>query len=92
MADLDVSNHSLNLSTSKQKYSFPRTKRFQGHEKALYSLAYPAAMNFTPSPPPSPRGPPCSDTAIRLWESIIPLPLLVWAPIASKKRLTLKRI
>jgi hypothetical protein len=35
MADLDASNHSLNLSTSKQKYSFPKTKRFQGHDRPL---------------------------------------------------------
>jgi hypothetical protein len=35
MAELDASNHSLNLSTSKQKYSFPKTKRFAGQERTL---------------------------------------------------------
>jgi hypothetical protein len=35
MAELDASNHTLNLSTSKQKYSFPKTKRFQGSNKPL---------------------------------------------------------
>jgi len=28
MAELDLSRHSLNQSQSKQKYSFPKTKRF----------------------------------------------------------------
>ena len=36
MAELDSSNHTLNLSTSKQKYSFPKTKRFQSNDKSLY--------------------------------------------------------
>lgn len=36
MAELDTSNHTLNLSSSKQKYSFPKTKRFQSTSKPLY--------------------------------------------------------
>ncbi len=36
MAELDTSNHTLNLSSSKQKYSFPKTKRFQSNSKPLY--------------------------------------------------------
>jgi hypothetical protein len=33
MAELDVSNHSLNTSTSKQKFTFPKTDRFHQHQK-----------------------------------------------------------
>lgn len=72
MADLDASKHSLNLSSSKQKYSFPRTKRFQGREKALYLLTHSAAMNFTPFPRPSPKEPLCSDMERRRWGQITP--------------------
>lgn len=39
MAELDCSNHTLNLSTSKQKYSFPKTKRFMSNDKSLYFVS-----------------------------------------------------
>lgn len=35
MAELDVSNHSLNTSSSKQKFSFPKTQRFRDNNKSL---------------------------------------------------------
>jgi hypothetical protein len=38
MTDLDTSNHSLNTSTSKQKFSFPKTDRFRMHGKILYTI------------------------------------------------------
>lgn len=40
MTDLDLSQHTLNLSTSKQKYSIPKSKRFEDrNSKPLYSNA-----------------------------------------------------
>lgn len=36
MAELDVSNHSLNTSTSKQKFTFPKTDRFHQHQRFKY--------------------------------------------------------
>lgn len=35
MAELDTSNHSLNNSSSKQKFSFPKTDRFKNQTKIL---------------------------------------------------------
>ena len=35
MTDLDTSNHTLNTSTSKQKFSFPKTSRFGNDKKLL---------------------------------------------------------
>lgn len=37
MAELDVSAHSLNTSTSKQKFTFPKTDRFHQQQKLKYS-------------------------------------------------------
>lgn len=36
MADLDLSGHMLNTSTSKQKFSFPKTQRFSSRNNVLY--------------------------------------------------------
>lgn len=38
MADLDTSNHTLNNSTSKQKFSFPKGDRFRNGHKILYAF------------------------------------------------------
>ncbi len=92
MADLDVSNHSLNLSTSKQKYSFPRTKRFEGHEKPLYLITHAAATNYTPSPIPCPKEPLCSDTVIRQWGLITPHLRLALEVTPSITKSILRRI
>jgi hypothetical protein len=35
MAELDLSQHSLNTSSSKQKFSFPKTDRFGNRQRAL---------------------------------------------------------
>ena len=40
MTDLDTSNHSLNNSSSKQKFSFPKTDRFRMQHKILYTLLH----------------------------------------------------
>lgn len=37
MAELDTSAHLLNTSSSKQKFSFPKTERFRNGQKILYS-------------------------------------------------------
>ncbi len=47
MAELDVSNHSLNTSTSKQKFTFPKTDRFHLQQKLKYSKVYEAARAST---------------------------------------------
>lgn len=44
MADLDLSKHSLNLSQSKQKYSFPKTKRFAEKHTSLYNYNHSAVI------------------------------------------------
>lgn len=36
MAELDTSTHLLNNSSSKQKFSFPKTERFRNNQKLLY--------------------------------------------------------
>ena len=37
MAELDTSAHLLNTSSSKQKFSFPKTERFRNGQKILYN-------------------------------------------------------
>lgn len=44
MADLDTSNHTLNTSTSKQKFSFPKGDRFRNGHKILYEFPYSDAI------------------------------------------------
>ena len=57
MADLDVSRHSLNLSQTKQKYSFPRSKRFNESNKALYISSNKDATPFIKFPALFPKEP-----------------------------------
>lgn len=52
MAELDLSKHSLNFSQSKQKYSFPKTKRFADKHSALYSSNHPGVIHSINSPAP----------------------------------------
>lgn len=49
MAELDVSAHSLNTSTSKQKFTFPKTDRFHQQPKLKYYNAYGVARASTTS-------------------------------------------
>lgn len=49
MAELDVSNHSLNTSTSKQKFTFPKTDRFHLQQKIKYLKSYRVARASTTS-------------------------------------------
>lgn len=44
MADLDLSGHMLNTSTSKQKFSFPKTQRFSSRNNVLYIRVYSAVI------------------------------------------------
>ncbi len=70
MTDLDTSNHTLNTSTSKQKFSFPKTQRFRSGQKILYSLIHSAAIATMRSQTPEPVEQPHSDTATRIWECV----------------------
>lgn len=63
MAELDVSNHSLNTSSSKQKFSFPKTQRFRDNNKSLYVLDHSVVIasikclaSGAVEPPPSGMG------------------------------------
>ena len=67
MTDLDTSNHSLNTSTSKQKFSFPKTDRFRMHGKMLYSMFYIDVIVSMIFPLLAQAGPLLSDTATKLW-------------------------
>lgn len=69
MAELDLSAHILNNSTSKQKFSFPKTERFRMQQKILYPLPHIDAIATTKSPAPAPAGPPHSDLDIRILDS-----------------------
>lgn len=58
MAELDTSNHILNNSTSKQKFSFPKTQRFGQGSKTLYFQFNSDVIVTTKYPPPGQAGPP----------------------------------
>jgi hypothetical protein len=66
MAELDLSGHLLNNSSSKQKFSFPKTERFRMQQKILYPHHHIDAIATTKSPAPAPAGPPPSDSDIRI--------------------------
>jgi hypothetical protein len=81
MAELDLSHHSLNNSSSKQKFSFPKTQRFRD-PNTLYLRRHAAA---TASMMPLASGAavlPPSDTATRIWVYEMIDAWLPWGPMS----------
>jgi len=68
MTDLDTSNHSLNTSTSKQKFSFPKTDRFRMHGKMLYAMLDADVIVSMIFPPLAQVGLLLSVMATKLWD------------------------
>ena len=66
MAELDTSLHTLNNSSSKQKYSFSKNDRFRYTKPTLFS-PHAEAMSCIKSPPPGPAGSLPSAMAKRTW-------------------------
>ena len=66
MAELDTSLHTLNNSSSKQKYSFSKNDRFRYTKPTLFYL-HAEVMSCIKSPPPGPAGSLHLDTAKRTW-------------------------
>ena len=68
MTELDVSNHTLNTSTSKQKFSFPKTDRFKNQATILYSFIIKDARIYMKYQVPKVVVRLPSDMAIKIWE------------------------
>lgn len=91
MAELDLSAHLLNNSTSKQKFSFPKTERFRMQQKILYPIPHIDVIATTKSQALVPAGLPLSDLDIKIldWRmisSLHPLARMISAPNSRKIR------
>lgn len=69
MADLDLSGHMLNTSTSKQKFSFPKTQRFSSRNNVLYGWLYSAVIVSMKCHPLAIVGQPLSDMGRKILDS-----------------------
>jgi hypothetical protein len=67
MAELDLSHHTLNNSSSKQKFSFPKTLRFRDTHNPLYVLFKVVVTASTMRPVHGAAEPPPSAMATRIW-------------------------
>lgn len=93
MTDLDTSNHSLNNSSSKQKFSFPKTDRFRMQGKILYILSHSDAIVSMRYQVPAQAGLRRSATGTKLWgwgTNVISLPLAHTSWVLSSKKMNTK--
>ncbi len=83
MAELDLSGHLLNNSSSKQKFSFPKTERFRMQQKILYLTNHIDAIATIKYPVRAPVEPPHLASDIRILDSSRISSLLLLAPTIS---------